>query len=291
MKNRTRLAAFALAVPLALPVSAHAAMHANVCTVATGGTTTSFTMSCTAATPNDDSGTYSINVSWPVSPCIGTATTFTGVASGTTPEGSFSNAPALALVYPTGQPNDLSIGFSTPGSDGTERHTAQLQFTCPTGALQPNGQVSELDSTGVGSATNTAYCSYGNVVGNVTFTPPIGVSGTSHYVMRLTMNCVGNGIAGTYTVTLTGDDVGGCVTGAGSGTISGTGPGGPFSGAWMYGRSGIHYFGFPPSGTGFINMGGQTYGFYLWLDLVPPPGVTCPIPTGGIIGHSIVSGL
>jgi hypothetical protein len=300
MRHRTKLAALALAAPLALPVAAHAAMDPNVCSVTTGGSVTSFSMTCTTTPANDDAGAYSITITWPVSPCLGTPTSvngtaYTGTASGTTPEGSISNAPALAVVYPTNPNDDLSIGYSTPGNDGTERHTMQLQFTCASGGLlQPTGQVWELDATGVGNSPSSAYCSYGNVTGPVTFTPGLGASGPTNYTMTLTLTCVGpnNTVAGTYTVTITGTDGGGCLGGAGTGTISGTGPGGvPVNGAWMYSRNGVHYFGFPPSGTGFIHMGGQTYGFYLWLDLVPGPGLPCPVYAGSIVGHGIVMGV
>ncbi|MDQ1684663.1 MAG: hypothetical protein QOC82_1400 [Frankiaceae bacterium] len=309
MRHRTKLAALALAAPLALPVAAHAAMDPNVCNVAAGGSVTSFNMTC--ASTNDDAGAYSISITWAtVSPCFGagapvSAATYTGTATGTTPEGSISGsfttagavsgaAPALAVVYPNNPTGDLSIGYSTPGNDGTERHTMQLQFTCTSGGLlEPTGQVWELDATSVGNSPNSAYCSYGNVTGPVTFTPGLGASGPTNYTMTLTLNCVGaNGtVAGTYAVTITGTDGGGCLGGSGTGTISGTGPGGvPVSGAWMYGRHGVHYYGFPPSGTGFIHMGGQTYGFYLWLDLVPT-GLACPVYAGSIVGHGIVMGV
>jgi len=294
-----KLAALALAVPLAMPVAAHAAMDPNVCTVAAGGSVTSFSMNCTSTPSNDDAGAYSIAITWSLTnPCLSPTSvngaTYTGTASGTTPEGSISNAPVLAVVYPTNPNSDLSIGFSTPGNDGTERHTMQLQFTCPSGGLLPTGQVWELDATGIGNSPNSAYCSYGNVTGPVTFSPALGATGQTTYTMTLTLNCVGaNGtVAGTYTVTITGTDYGGCVSGAGTGTISGTGPGGvPVNGAWMYSRNGVHYFGFPPSGTGFIHMGGQTYGFYLWLDLIPPLGTPCLFSAGSIVGHAIVMGV
>jgi hypothetical protein len=292
--TKARLALVALAVPLAFPLAAHADQHVNTCTVAAAGTINSFSATCTSAPANDDNGTYAFSITWPVFPCTGVpGAAFSGTASGTTPEGPIGNSPALALISTGGQ-SDLSIGFSAGPGEGTERHTAMFKFSCPSGLVTTaGGQVSELEGTGstTPSQPNSAYCPYGQVTGAITYTPPLGASGSSNAVMTLTLTCYGapgSLGAGTYSITLNSTDTGGCVSGSGVGTISGSGPSGPVSGAWMYGRNAVHHFGFPPSGTGFITMGGHTYGFYLWLDLVPTG--SCPYVGGTIVGHGLVVG-
>jgi hypothetical protein len=294
---RVRLALLALVLPVFAPGAAHANQNLNNCTVAAGGTVTSFSATCAGvAAANPDSGAYSFTFTWPVNPCL-TSGPMSGTVTGSGPYGTFGPGAALAVVNPGGV-NDLNFGFQQNNGSNTGRHTGFFQFTCSFNVGVVNmsgGQISEIEAvSAVPSAPGSAYCPYGSVNGNAAYSPGAGTTGSSTLTMTLALSCIGaggaglGGGAGTYAITLSGPETGGCYSGNGAGAISGTGPGGVISGAWTYSRNAVHYYGFPPTGTGYIRMGGKVYGFYLWLDIVPAAGQTCPLYTGTVVGHGLV---
>lgn len=297
-KSRARLALVALALPLLVPTAASADPYLNNCTVPANSVITSFTATCSGANgPNVDSGVYTFNFTWPVNPCLTAGGPVAGSVTGNGPWGPFNQGAALALINASNL-HDLNFGFfRQSGGSATGRHSAMFRFTCiaGTGFVQPNGQVSQIEAIySAGSMPNSSYCAYGGINGTATYNAPgAGWSGQTGLTMALTIVCTGIGAsAGTYTITSSGIETGGCNSGVGTGTITGTGPGGQaVSGAWTYGRSTVHYFGFPPNGTGFIRMGERVYGFYLWLDVIANPTggpMPCPLPGGAIVGHGLV---
>jgi len=299
MKIALRLALLGAALPLLIVAPAHADPYKNDCTVPPNSVVTGFTATCTASGggTNVDSGTYTFSFTWLANPCLAGSGAVAGTVSGSGPWGPFAQGAALAVL--NSSVHDLNFGFYKPTGAATGRHTAFFRFTCvgTAGILQATGTISQIEAvSAAGSLPDSAYCPYGGMSGAIQYQAPgAGWTGTTPFTMALNITCNGAGVTnGSYQITSTGIEYGGCNNGTGAGTISGTGPGGQsITGAWTYGRNTVHYYGFPPNGTGYIRMGGVVYGFYLWLD-VAPIGQTsggplpCPLPGGPLVGHGLV---
>lgn len=147
------------------------------------------------------------------------------------------------------------------------------------------------------NAVEVAYCEpgTGSVSGSAEYNPATPVTSTLQanrlWTITVKATCVGGAAAaGTYEFTIQGDGTESCTQGDGFGEfVVGTRNGTPVDvapiGSYTYGRAVggtvngktvVHFWGYPPHGSGQFYVSGNAYTWYLWFDLVE----NCP-NTGG----------
>ena len=154
-----------------------------------------------------------------------------------------------------------------------------------------------VPSTPPASAVDAAYCEpgRGSVAGSVTYNPltPVTANLQTGRLWTITVDatCTGSpAAAGHYQFTIQGKGAESCTEGGGFGEfVTGSRDGVPVDlapvGSYAYGRavganaagkSVVHFWGYPPHGSGQFYVNGNGYTWYLWFDLIGD----CP-NTGG----------
>lgn len=134
---------------------------------------------------------------------------------------------------------------------------------------------------------DAAYCPYGSVTGNGTWSPAETTVTTRHdFVWDTTATCTGGDDGGLYRIVFNGSAIDNCVSGNGSGTLTGSGPEGPITGTFTFRRIGIHLY-----ISGDFLSGGERHTLQYWLDILPPGGDNslCNYTTAPLIGHGVIA--
>lgn len=147
-------------------------------------------------------------------------------------------------------------------------------------------------------ASGEAYCEVGTVAGTMDYDllTPVTASSQSNrlWTMKVDATCKGTGGAeGHYVFTIRGSSHESCTEGGGYGQfVTGTRNGaavdptpianisyGRGVGVNANGQTVVHYFGYPPHGSGQFYVSGTAYTWYLWFDYIGP----CPNNGGAMV--------